>query len=117
MVEAQPQSIGKRPVAGRYRLKSVLKETAREQTYLAEDLVAGGTVVLRVAAADLASAVELRLTHEAALLSKLSSTRLAPLLDFGREEDHFYWARPHIPGVALAELIQQPISLEQALEV
>jgi two-component system sensor kinase len=109
--------VSERPVAKRYRLDSWLKQTDHEQTYLATDLAGGGVVVLRTATAALAEAVELRLTHEAALLSKLASSRLTPLLDFGREDDRFYWVRPHIPGISLAEHLRQPLPLEQALEI
>lgn len=112
-----PQLLAEQTVAKRYRLERLLKQTRHEQTYLATDLVSGNTVVVRTASAALAEAVELRLTHEAALLAKLSNSRLAPLLDFGREDDRFYWVRAHIPGMSLAEYLRQPLSVEQALEV
>ena len=116
-MNSPPQVIGIRPVAKRYRLERCLKQTDQEQTYLATDLVGGNTVVLRTASAALAGAVELRLTHEAALLTKLGSPRLTSLLDFGREDDRFYWTRAYVPGESLAESLRQPLPLEQSLEV
>ncbi len=117
MVFSPLASLGDRTIARRYQLQQVLKQSAHESTYLAEDFVSGGTVIVRTAAAAVAEAVALRLTHEAAILAKLSNTRLTPLLDFGREDDSFFWVRAHVPGTSLAELLREPLPLEQAIEV
>lgn len=117
MVFSQPDWLGERPLAKRYRLQQLLKQSAHEHAYLADDIVSGKTVVVRTAAASQVEAVALRLTHEAAILAKLPNQRLAPLLDFGREDDCFYWVRDHIVGAPLSELLRGPLPLEQALEV
>src|SRR5689334_20274965 len=109
--------VSDRTIAKRYRIETVLKQTAHEQSYLAKDLVAGSTVVVRTAPALAAEAVETRLTHEAGILTKITAAHLAPLLDFGKDEDHFYWVRPHIEGQSLASAIQGPLPFEQAIEI
>jgi signal transduction histidine kinase/DNA-binding response OmpR family regulator len=117
MSHPQPQLLRERLVAKRYRLERCLNDNGHEQTYLATDLTGGNEIVLRTVPATLAAAVELRLTHEASLLAKLQSSRLTPLLDFGRDDDQFYWARNYIPGVSLAEHLHEPLPLEQALDI
>jgi len=117
MIESVPQLIGARPIADRYRPDTLLKQSSRGQTLLATDQVEGRPVILRTVAASLAAAVQLRLNHEAAILSKLSSPRLARVLHSGVSEEYFYWTRAHIPGIPLSQYVQQPLPLQDALAV
>ena len=113
----QPLIQGEWPVADRYRLVRQLNQAAHQQSYIAEDLVSGSEVVLRLAPADLSQTIEARLSHEAAVLAEIRSSRLAPMLDFGRDEDRFYWVRPYLAGTSLAQSIRKPLPVDQSLEI
>ena len=64
-----------------------------------------------------AAPVMVRLNHEAGILSKLSSPRIATLLDFGRDEDRCYWVRPYLPGESLEATVTKPLPLPAALDI
>src|SRR5688572_1996472 len=81
-------------VFGRYRIERCLGRHAESESYVAEDVTAGARVVLRIISASAASAVRLRLTHEASILRTVESPRLAPFGEHGWYEDRFYWTRP-----------------------
>jgi len=102
---------------GRYRIARVLKQSADQHSYLAHDLTRSGVVVLRLANASTAAAVQMQLAHEAAILTGLDADVLTPLLDFGQHDECVYWVRPYVAGVSLQASIQRRSSLNRALAV
>jgi signal transduction histidine kinase/CheY-like chemotaxis protein/tetratricopeptide (TPR) repeat protein len=106
-----------RTVGGRYQLGQQLKQGAGHEVYLGHDAHTGQTVVVRIASAAIAAAVELRLEHEAAIFAKLQSANLTPLLDFNRYEDHFYWVRTFVAGASLQTPSKEQRSLKEALAI
>jgi len=106
-------------LAGRYRAQRWLRSGPAYQTLLARDLVAGKTVVVRIAPLEaIGSGARMRLAHEAAILTRIQSARLATLLDFGHTEDRLFWVRPFVPGASLqARLVHGPLTLSEALTV
>lgn len=102
-----------------YRLVRVLKGSEGIKTLLAVNLDTGKDVVIKMTAATLLSAeARIRLEHEAAVLRRLESPWLAPVLDVGYEADHLYVVMPLIPGVTLQErLANGRLDVSEALTV
>ncbi|MDX1944217.1 MAG: protein kinase, partial [Pirellulaceae bacterium] len=112
-----PTPASERIIAGRYRLERVLKQAGRRESFVAQDLTGGSRVVLRMTPAALATPVEARLAHEAAILAGLKAPQLSPLLDFGHADDRFFWVRPFIGGESLAARTTGPWPIDDALAI
>jgi two-component system sensor kinase len=106
-----------RPFAGRYRLEEVLKQAGEQVGFVADDLVDGGRVVVRTAPLAMAATVEARLMHEGTILHRVRHANLAPVVDFGKYDDRFYWARAYVPGRPLSSSDVAALSLEHVLAV
>jgi signal transduction histidine kinase/tetratricopeptide (TPR) repeat protein len=104
---------------GRYRVQRVLKDGQAVRTVLADDLTGGGQVVVKAAeVSQLLPGARLRVEHEAAVLRRLNSPRVAPLVDFGRDGDLVCLVTPLVPGMTLQErLARGPLPLADALHV
>src|SRR5690349_20268990 len=112
-------SVGDRVVGLRYRVIGSLYRAAAHETLQAVDISSGQPVVIRLAAVDSISAgAQMRLAHEAALLRRIESPHLAPLLECQAAEGQLLWAWQFVPGVPLRDrLIERPLSLAEALAV
>ena len=110
-----------RSIADRFRLGRLLKQGSGVSTYLAEDRVSGAPVVVKtVASADVSTAVQLRLQHDALVLERLGAATLGfrPLLASGHDDGLFYLVQPMVPGVTLAERLGDgPLTVVAALSV
>jgi two-component system sensor kinase len=104
-------------VAKRYRTDRLLKRSVNGETWLAEDLARGESVVLRAASSLIAPTAQARAIHEAAILRRIRSEWLSPLHDFGQGDDYFYWVRPFIPGKTLDSRLGRPLPIEQAMRL
>ncbi|MGH9154975.1 MAG: serine/threonine-protein kinase [Acidimicrobiales bacterium] len=105
---------------GRFQCSRLLKGGRGVDTYLAEDLQAGGApVVVKLLHADeVAPAMYIRLEHEAAVLSKLQGDGFHPLMnDFG-DGGQVFVVQPFLTGRTLAErLTDGPLSVPSTLTV
>ena len=106
-------------LAGRYALVRLLKSGQGVETLLAHDLVDGEQVVVKTTVADsFSTAARMRLEHEAAVLRRLTSPCLAPLLDHGHDGELLYLVVPFIHGITLqARLARGPLNVRDALTV
>jgi two-component system sensor kinase len=102
---------------GRYRVLRQMKSGPDTAAFLASDLSAGSTVVVKTAAAaSLSASASMRLEHEAHVLSQVGDRVFAPLLDYGSEDDQIYLVMPYIPGLTLeARLRQGPLAVTDAI--
>ena len=92
-----------RLIGGRYQLCGLLKQEPTVETFLATDLVAGESVVVRLfRLADIPPSVRLRLEHDSAILRTLDSPWLAHVLDHGQEAEWFFVVRLHARDHATA---------------
>lgn len=105
-----------KPFADRYRLEQVIDQDGDRVSFVAEDLVQGGRVTVQITAFAGAAAIEARLMHEGAILSRIRHPNLAQLVDFGRYDDQFFWVHSFVPGDPLSSFDSCP-SLEQSLAI
>jgi two-component system sensor kinase len=103
--------------AGRYRIERPLKVSPRQWTFLATDTATGGAAVVKVMAAAVAPAVLARLTHEAEAFARLPQTHVVAPLEFRREDEHLYWARPYIDGVSMDARGPRRLEVQTALRL
>jgi two-component system sensor kinase len=104
---------------GRYELRERIKTTAGVATFTGVDTADGAPVIVKVVgAADVSTAELLRLEHEAAVLSALSSDEFRPLLASGQDGERFYLVQPRHEGVSLQQrLLEGPLGLPAALQM
>src|SRR5262245_15763852 len=99
-----PTEPEERIFGARYRAVRVLKKGHGIETILANDLVQGDRVVIKTALREsLSTGVQMRLEHEAGVLSQIRSPWVAPLLHLGREQGLLYLVMPYVPGLTLAQ--------------
>jgi two-component system sensor kinase len=104
---------------GRYLVVRSLKKGQGVETLLATDQTNNRPVVIKTSKGkSLSLGTQMRLEHEAGVLRQIRSPWIAPLFDFGREDDLLLLAMPFIPGVTLAErLAKGPLSVRDAITV
>ena len=95
-------------IADRFVLGRLLKQGGGVSTYIGEDRESGEAVIVKtVASAEVSTAVQLRLQHEALVLERLgAATGFRSLLASGQEDGLFYLVQPRVPGVTLAAQLQ-----------
>ena len=99
---------------------SLIKADSGVRTYLAEEPVRSGQVVVKVAEiAAFGSAAALRLGHEATVLQSLDGPDGQPfLLDHGTDGAYIWLVQRHQPGRSLEErLAAGPLDVDETLEV
>jgi two-component system sensor kinase len=106
-------------VANRFVVARLLRETQGTGTFLGSDRDTGIPVVIKaIPASSLAPGTLMRLEHEAALLRRVRSPWLAPLVYAGREKDVFFLVSRHIAGISLQQrLLAGPLDLRATLAV
>ena len=106
-------------VAGRFLLKRILRESAGTHTFLGTDVRIGEEYVIKAIPLEtLSPGAIMRLEHEAALLSRVRSRWVSPLVHSGREGSAFCLVMKHIDGVSLEDrLADGPLSWDDTLEV
>jgi len=106
-------------VAGRYIVERLLKETQGMTTFLGAAVDGGNAVVIKAIPVDaVPSGTLMRLEHETALLRRVQSPWLAPLLFAGREDNTFFLVSQFIPGISLQERLEAgPLDLRGTLMV
>jgi signal transduction histidine kinase/tetratricopeptide (TPR) repeat protein len=104
---------------GRYRVVRVLKDGDAVRTLLANDTKRRVQVVVKAADGPrLLPAARLRFEHEAVVLRRLNSARVAPLIDFGRDRGLICLVTPLIPGVTLQDLLADgPLPVRDTLTI
>lgn len=97
------------PLGGRYRLRQPLGEGSFAVTYLAEDLVLGRMVAVKVLRArhggDAATAA--RFEREARAAAAVSSPYIVDVFDYGTDRGAPYIVLQYVPGSTLRDLIRQ----------
>src|SRR5690349_1947285 len=108
-----------RTFGDRFVTERLIKTSQGVETYHGLDRVNGIPVIIKAIAASFVSAsVQLRLEHEAKVLSDIRSPSLSPLLRFGRDGDLLYLVMPYIPGVTLQSRLRQgAVSVREAITV
>ena len=95
-------------IGGRYRVLRHLRSGPETESFLASDLTAGTSVVVKMAAASSFSAsARMRLEHEAHVLSQVGNGVFPPLLDCGHESGLVYLVMPFVPGITLQSRLEQ----------
>lgn len=95
-------------LADRYRLRRVLKQGAGISTWSAVDEKTGGAVVAKVGEGRTVSrGHRLRLEHEAALLRRVRSPHLVPLVGAGSDGDRLYVVTRRIEGKTFQQVLQE----------
>ncbi|HWW53010.1 MAG TPA: serine/threonine-protein kinase, partial [Acidimicrobiales bacterium] len=109
--------LGDRLLGERYRQSRVLKESGAVTTVAATDEVTGQQVVIKVVGAAAVSAgARMRLAHEAEVLRRLDSPRLASVLDVVLEDDLLLLVMPYAEGVCLDERLRSgPLAVPEAV--
>lgn len=97
------------PLGGRYALGRPLGEGAFAVTYLAEDLVLGRLVAVKVLRARYGSdpAAAARFEREARAAASVSSPYIVDVFDYGTAEGASYIVLQYVPGPTLRDLIDQ----------
>ena len=91
-------------VAGRFVIEAQLGERRGAQTFLANDTESGAETIVKVIPESvLAPGALMRLEHEAALLARIKSDWIAPVLYAGREHSCFWLVSGHVPGRSLRQ--------------
>ena len=108
-----------RLIGGRFLLKGILRESAGTKTYLGADVRIGEEYVVKAIPLETLSAgAIMRLEHEAALLGRVRSRWVAPLVHSGQEDGAFCLVMKHIEGISLEDrLTEGPLSWDETLEV
>lgn len=97
------------PLGGRYALGRLLGEGAFAVTYLAEDLVLGRLVAVKVLRARYGSdpAAAARFEREARAAASVSSPYIVDVFDYGTADGASYIVLQYVPGPTLRDLIDQ----------
>jgi hypothetical protein len=106
-------------IASRYAIEQTLSERRGHVCYLASDPRARTRVVLhRLAVEVVTPAAQMRLSHEASILSRTDSPWLAKFHQFFQDNNRWFWARSYVPGLTLLQrLAEGPLSVSEALQV
>ena len=95
-------------IGGRYQVLRQLKRGPDTEAFLASDLSAHTSVVVKTAlASSFSASARMRLEHEADVLSRVGNGVFAPLLDCGAEDGLVYLVMPFVPGITLQQRLQQ----------
>src|SRR5690349_58047 len=106
-------------IAGRYRIEKVLGEGGFGKTYLADHLITGNRVVIKVLNRDTSEhGIEL-FRKEAAALARIESAHVARVWDLGELEDgQPYLVFEYLEGLSLDQVLTSgPLKLEESLDV
>lgn len=108
-------------IADRYQVTEVIYEAAEGCTLACVDAHASlcAPVVLKLFRQECMSpSAQARLLADAALRSKLGTSALAPVLDYGKLDDSLYVVMPNVLGVNLQQfLVKQGPSVELGLQL
>ena len=106
-------------IGGRYIVRRLMNEANGVRTLLGDDRSTGDQVVIKAASVStLAPDALVRLGHEAAVLSRLESEHVTPLLDWGREGGLLYLVLPFVAGTTLEERLRKgPLSVRDTVAV
>lgn len=108
-------------IADRYQVTEVIYEAAEGRTLACMDAHASPStpvVVKLFRQACMSPSAQARLQADAALRSKLATSALAPVLDYGALDDSLYVVMPNVQGVKLSKfLAQQGPSVELGLQL
>jgi serine/threonine protein kinase len=107
-------------LADRFRLQREIGRGGMATVYLAEDLVGGGPVALKVLRPELALSVGgARFHREIEIATRLRHPNILPLLGSGEAGDFLYYSMPYVAGPSLHALLERQIRLplEQVLAI
>ena len=93
-------------VAGRYRLKVLLKEALGVRTYEGADCQTGDKVIVKLSPEEPHVQSLQRLEHQAQILNQLPPGSFAAVRALGREDDLAYLVVERVEGNTLAETLQ-----------
>jgi PAS domain S-box-containing protein len=105
--------------AGRFRALRLLQQGQGIETWLAKDLSTGESAVVKTAPCNtLSVGARMRLEHEAGVLRQISSSRIAPLLHIGEEDNQIFLAMGFVPGLTLEDRLKEgALSVPDAIEL
>ncbi len=106
-------------VASRYAIEQTLSDRRGHACFLADDPRQRKRVVLHRLSNELVTpAVEMRLAHEATLLSRLDSPWLAQFHEFFADGPRWYWVRAYVRGSTLLQRLSEgPLSVAETLRL
>jgi serine/threonine-protein kinase len=107
-------------LADRFRLQREIGRGGMATVYLAEDLVGGGPVAVKVLRPELASSVGgSRFHREIEIASRLRHPHILPLLGSGQSGEFLYYSMPYVAGDSLQALLERQgrLPLAQVLAV
>ncbi len=109
-------------IIGKYELETLISDDERILTYLAREVQAERTVLLKLVPPHRATPENLaRLEREAQATAEVDSPHVAQVLDSGEADGYHYVAFEHVAGQSLAEALaergQRPYELAEALAI
>ena len=107
-------------LAPQYRVDHELGRGAMASVFLAEDLVAGGLVAVKVVRPEVAAVLgPARFHREIGVLKRLKHPRIVPLLDSREAGSLLYLVMPYVAGENLRSRLERegPLSIDDALGV
>lgn len=106
-------------VASRYAIEQTLSERAGHDCFLASDPRSRERVVLHRLTGELVTpAAQMRLAHEATILSRTNSPWLSRFQEFFPDNGRWYWVRSYVSGVTLLQrLSERPLSVPETLKI
>jgi two-component system sensor kinase len=105
--------------ADRYHVRRVLKQGNGVTTLLADDHETQTAVILKTAADEsLSAGAQMRLEHEANVLTQIEGEGFAPLLHLGRQDGLLFLVMPLVPGITLENRLSRgPLTVRDTLTV
>jgi eukaryotic-like serine/threonine-protein kinase len=103
-----------------YRLHGEVARGGMARVYLADDLVRGGQVAVKVVRPELAAALgHDRFLREIRILGRLRHPNILPLLDSGGVGGSLYYVSPYIPGSSLQRRLERegPLSWDAVVRI
>jgi tetratricopeptide (TPR) repeat protein len=103
----------------RFELGALLKRGNGVETHTGIDHLNGMLVIVKMVHTNhVASAVRIRLEHEARVLERLNTAQFRRVVASGRQGDYFYLVQPHLSGETLARRLSRGVlSVDDTLSV
>ncbi len=117
---AEPESVARTVLAGRYHIDAELGRGGMATVYLAVDTKHGRRVALKVFRSDLAAAVGVeRFLREIQITAGLNHPHILPLLDSGDADGLLFYVMPYVAGGSLRRLLtgEERIPVESVLRI
>ncbi|MGN6548015.1 MAG: protein kinase domain-containing protein, partial [Aureliella sp.] len=106
-------------VGGRYSVLSIQAQWPEGRTLLCRDSVTGNQVIVKaLRTTGLSRSARARLDYDAGVRTTIVCESLAPVLDYGQDEETFYAVLPWVEGVSLESRLKSgPLDIAGSLSV